>query len=80
MPNGPARLGPRRFDMSACTLRSNQIMKSTDTSSSANVTTTLTRTISDLVEADVADEERVERDEASRLHHPDLGDAARWRR
>ena len=37
MPNGPARLGPRRFDMSACTLRSNQIMNSTETSSSANV-------------------------------------------
>ena len=81
MPKGPARLGPSRFDMSACTLRSNQIMNSTDTSSSAKVTHDLEQDDQDLVEADVAGEERVEpRSKRSRLHHPDLGDAARWRR
>ena len=40
-PNGPARLGPMRFCMSEMTLRSNQTMKITDTSSTTKVISTL---------------------------------------
>ena len=47
--------------MSAMTLRSNQIMNSTDTSSSAKVTTTLSEHDEHHVEVDVAGEERIER-------------------
>ena len=46
--------------MSAWSLRSNQIMNSTDTSSSPKVTTTLQQDDEHLGEADVAGEERVE--------------------
>ena len=43
MPHGPARLGPMRCCMSEMILRSNQTMNMVATSSSANVTKTLSR-------------------------------------
>ena len=43
-PHGPARLGPIRLCMSEMTLRSNQIMSMTDTSSTPKATSTLMTT------------------------------------
>src|SRR5256714_933748 len=48
-PNGPARLGPIRFCMSATTLRSSQIVISTVTSSRAKTNSALAMTISTTV-------------------------------
>ena len=45
MPNGPASAGPIRLCMSATSLRSNQIMSITDTSSRVNASTTLMSTM-----------------------------------
>ena len=45
MPNGPATDGPIRLCMSATSLRSNQIISITDTSSRTKATTTLSRTM-----------------------------------
>ena len=58
-PNGPARLGPMRFCMSPMILRSNQIISIVATSRNTNVITTLTSTMSDDREVDLAGEERV---------------------
>ena len=44
-PKGPARLGPMRLCMSEMTLRSNQIIRITDTIRAAKTTTALMRTM-----------------------------------
>ena len=63
MPHGPALFGPMRFWKPAMTLRSNQIIRMTAISITTKATTTLMRTMSDLLEADSRDHQRIEGEE-----------------